>query len=102
MSKLEEINSSDFYTQTSEGKVLVDFWAAWCGPCVAMAPILEEFHEANDSGINVKKLNVDDYPEIAEQFGVRSIPTMIYFENGVEVKRVIGAMPLEVLASKLL
>ena len=74
----------DFETITKE-EVIVDFYADWCGPCKMMGTILEELDE-----LNILKLNVDDFPDIARKFGVMSIPTLIKFKNGEEVKRVVG------------
>lgn len=74
----------DFETITKE-EVIVDFYADWCGPCKMIGTILEELDE-----FNILKLNVDDFPDIARKFGVMSIPTLIKFKNGEEVKRVVG------------
>lgn len=74
----------DFEAITKE-EVIVDFYADWCGPCKMMGTILEELDE-----LNILKLNVDDFPDIARKFGVMSIPTLIKFKNGEEVKRVVG------------
>jgi thioredoxin 1 len=73
------------------GKVLVDFWAEWCGPCKMIAPILGEIAAEQSGKLQVAKLNVDDNPDTARRFGVMSIPTMIVFKDGQEAARIVGA-----------
>ena len=72
--------------------VLLDFWAAWCGPCRMLSPIVDEVAEER-TDVKVGKVNVDEQPDLAAQFGVMSIPTLIVFKNGEEIDRSVGALP---------
>jgi thioredoxin 1 len=75
----------------TEGPVIVDFWAEWCGPCKMIAPILEEIATEQQGKVRVVKVNVDDNPDLARRFDVMSIPTLIVFNDGAPQKRMIGA-----------
>ena len=74
----------------SDKKVLVDFWAPWCGPCRMVSPIVDEIAEEN-SAVKVAKINIDEQPQLASQYGVMSIPTLLVFENGDVVEKAVGA-----------
>ncbi|MDH9219800.1 MULTISPECIES: thioredoxin [Moraxella] len=73
--------------------VLVDFWAAWCGPCKAIAPVLEDLDAEYGDKFQIVKVNVDDNPETSARFGIRSIPTLFVFKNGEKVDTVVGSRP---------
>lgn len=93
MSILKNIEEADFGKEvlSSEVPVFVDFWAEWCGPCRMVGPVLEKLQEEYGSKIKIVKVNIDNYPNLAEKYKVQSIPNMILFKNGTEVDRVIGA-----------
>ena len=78
--------------------LIVDFWAEWCGPCKRLSPILDEIQE--EYQVQIAKLNIDDHPELADRYEIRSIPAMIVFENGAPVKTVIGARPKHILVKE--
>lgn len=101
--KVVEVTDQDFDEQVIKGKglILVDFWAEWCGPCRMVAPILEELAVEYKEQVTVAKLNVDENRQTATRFGIRSIPTILFFKDGAQVEQVIGAMPKSAIKAKV-
>ena len=85
----------------SDIPVLVDFWAAWCGPCRAVAPVLDAIAAEHEGKIRIVKVNVDEEPALAAQYRITSIPAMKVFKNGEEVRELIGAMPKQMIEQQL-
>ena len=81
--------------------VLVDFWAAWCGPCKMIAPIVEELATEYEGKVKIGKVDVDNHQKIAMQYGIRSIPTLLVFKDGKVVEQIVGAAPKKTLVEKL-
>jgi thioredoxin 1 len=92
---IAEVNDTNFESEVlqSTEPVLVDFWAPWCGPCRQIAPLVEQLAGENAGSAKVLKLNVDDAPQSAQNYGVSSIPTLMVFKNGEVVDRFVGVQP---------
>jgi len=95
------LTDQNFQQQTNNKVVLVDFWAEWCAPCKMMAPVLNEVADELSGNTYVGKLNVEQYQSMAQQFNVRSIPTLILFKNGKEVKRFVGIKQKDFLLKEI-
>jgi thioredoxin 1 len=103
MSEMIEINESNFENEVkkSEVPVMIDFWAAWCGPCRMIAPFVEEASSTYDGKLKVGKLDVDNNQRIASEYAIMSIPAVLFFKNGQVVDQVIGAVPKKALFDKI-
>ena len=98
-----QVTDADFEDKVlgSQTPVLVDFWAEWCGPCRAIAPVLEQLATAHAGKLRVTKLNVDEHPRTPMKFNVRSIPTLLFFKDGKHVDTVVGAVPKPALEARI-
>jgi thioredoxin 1 len=99
--KILNLTDKNFRNQTKNKIVLVDFWAAWCGPCRVMAPVLNEIAGELKGSSYVGKVNVEQYQSLAQQFKIRGIPTMVLFKDGLEVNRFVGMKSKEFLIRQI-
>ncbi len=103
MGKPTAVSDGDFDAEVLQADVpvLVDFWADWCGPCKMVAPVVEELASDYDGKVKFAKVDVDANPVIAGTYGIRSIPTLLFFKNGKPVQQVVGAVPKHVLQEEI-
>ncbi|MBQ8004254.1 MAG: thioredoxin [Oscillospiraceae bacterium] len=99
MSNAAALTASNFNEKTASGVCLVDFWASWCGPCMMLAPVIDELAEDFAGRAEVYKVNVDEESELAAKFGIMSIPTVLVFRNGELFDKSLGVVPKDSLAA---
>ena len=98
-----ELTKQNFQSEVAESKekVLIDFWASWCGPCRMVSPIVDEIAEESPAGVKVCKVNVDEQPELAQQFQVMSIPTLLVMKDGKPVASSVGTRPKQFIVKMI-
>ncbi len=101
--KIAQLTTQNFKSTVSASAtpMLIDFWAPWCGPCKAIAPILEELATELDGKLTIAKVNIDDHGDVATEYGIRAIPTMLLFKGGKVVEQLVGMMPKAALKAKI-
>ena len=98
---LPNLTAADFDAAIASGRTLVDFWAGWCMPCRMVAPVIDELAAEYESKVAFAKVNIDDESALAARYDIMTIPTIILFNNGVEVKRLVGVLPKEAYVKEL-
>ena len=101
MAKYVELSNDSFEATIAEGVTMVDFWAPWCGPCRMIAPVVEELAEEYEGKATIAKVNTDEEQDIAVKFGIRSIPTVMFFKNGEVADTMVGAASKQAFAEKI-
>jgi thioredoxin 1 len=101
MGKAVELNGSNFDDTIKEGVTLVDFWAPWCGPCRMVGPVIEELAGDFEGKANICKVNTDEAQDVAVKFGIRSIPTILFFKDGEQKDMIVGAASKDAFADKI-
>jgi thioredoxin 1 len=99
--EITDTNFDEIVLQEKEKPVIVDFWAEWCGPCRMVGPIVQEIGQDYEGRVVVGKLDVDSNPAVSVKFGIRNIPTILFFKNGQVVDKQVGAVPKQILINKL-
>ena len=98
---VQHLTSENFDSVIASGRTLVDFWATWCGPCKMLAPVIEALGEKYEGKANICKVDVDEQPELANRFGIMNIPTVIFFQDGEQIGKLIGVRPQPELEAML-
>jgi len=101
MAKYVELSNDNFEATIAEGITMVDFWAPWCGPCRMIAPVVEELAEDFEGKATIAKVNTDEEQDIAVKYGIRSIPSILFFKNGEVVDQMVGAASKDAFADKI-
>ncbi|SFV59509.1 Thioredoxin [hydrothermal vent metagenome] len=101
MGKYVDLDNDNFDATIAEGVTMVDFWASWCGPCRMIAPVVEELAEDFEGKATIAKVNTDEQQEIAVKYGIRSIPSILFFKDGEMVDQMVGAASKDAFADKI-